>query len=84
MRIERCVCKKRLFSQLKLKAAAERLSLEQLCEATGAGRECGKCLPYLCRMMRTGQVVFCEIVAEADELYDPTLRCEQIHAAKVI
>jgi hypothetical protein len=61
--ITRCVCFKRTFAELK-----------EIAEATGArtvvelqqyavfGRSCSLCLPYVERMLATGEVEFTELI----------------------
>ena len=67
MRIDRCVCTGRYFESLLAQARAEEMSLEELMDETGAGRNCGSCGVYLCRGYRTGQVVFRELIDAAAE-----------------
>lgn len=67
MRIDRCICADVTFAEA-LKAVREQgLSLRQLADTRGCGATCGMCRPYLRRAMRTGQVVFHQIVTERDE-----------------
>ncbi len=66
MPVDRCVCHKISFAQLKAlddqrapdapSTAEERL--RALSRRTGAGTGCGTCVPYIELMLRTGQTVF--------------------------
>ena len=68
IRVDRCVCCAVSFARLKETAdAADADSVEQLQKHVRFGTECGTCLPYVRRMLRTGRVVFGEIITEADE-----------------
>lgn len=67
MRIDRCVCTGRFFESLLAESASEGLSLGELMDRTGAGRNCGSCRVYLQRAHRTGQTVFRELIDAADE-----------------
>ena len=58
LRIDRCVCRNRLFADLLPEARAAGYDVRQLMRATGCGEQCGLCRPYLRRMLSTGQVVF--------------------------
>jgi hypothetical protein len=71
--IDRCYCFQVPFTELK--PVAERtgartvpaLQDEAADEGLIFGENCGLCHPYVRRMLRTGDVVFHEIVREADE-----------------
>jgi hypothetical protein len=65
--INRCVCAGRPFAEVVDRARRDRLSLPQVMDATGAGRGCGMCVPYLCRAWRTGQLTFHELIDPEDE-----------------
>ena len=65
-RIDRCVCFEVTFEQLKRCADDEGLALDELQQRFGCGRGCGLCLPYIRRMLETGQTCFHE------PLLDPT------------
>lgn len=68
IRVDRCVCHSTSFARLKETArAAGADTVEQLQEHAAFGTECGTCLPYVRRMLRTGETVFREIVTEEDE-----------------
>jgi bacterioferritin-associated ferredoxin len=58
LRIDRCVCRNRLFAGLLPEARSSGYDLSRLMRATGCGEQCGLCRPYLRRMLSTGQVVF--------------------------
>ncbi len=66
--IDRCYCFGRTFAELKAVAeetGAERV--EELQEHAAFGHNCKLCHPYVRRMLRTGRVVFHEIVTAEDE-----------------
>ncbi|HIG76305.1 MAG TPA: (2Fe-2S)-binding protein [Bacteroidetes bacterium] len=69
MRIDRCLCHGTAFAALA--EAARQSGAETVAElqASGAdfGHGCGLCHPYVRRMLRTGEVVFREVVTETDE-----------------
>ena len=67
MRIDRCVCARRRFSDLLDEAEREGWSCAELMEHTTAGRNCTMCAPYVRRAVRTGVTVFRELVDDADE-----------------
>jgi bacterioferritin-associated ferredoxin len=67
MRIDRCVCMEETFADAVDLARREGLSLAQIESRTGCGTGCGLCRPYLRRALRTGQTVFQELIADADE-----------------
>lgn len=66
--IDRCMCFRRTFAEMA--EVADRTgasSIVALQAHVPFGRKCGLCLPYVRRMLRTGQTVFDEVVSEADE-----------------
>lgn len=68
MRIDRCYCFQKTFARLREVADATGAdSVAALQEHEAFGRDCRLCHPYVRRMLRTGQVVFDEIVEEHDE-----------------
>lgn len=68
IRVDRCVCCATSFARLKHQAdAAGAATVDELQEHSTFGTECGTCLPYVRRMLRTGQTVFGEIICEQDE-----------------
>ena len=67
IRIDRCICTARSFAELLDEAEAQKLSLDQLIEHTGASACCGMCGPYLRRAWRTEQTVFHTLLGEDDE-----------------
>ena len=68
IRIDRCVCFKQRFAELKEVADTKGVgTLEELQEHVSFGLECGLCRPYVRRMLQTGQTVFDEIIADDDE-----------------
>lgn len=66
LRIDRCVCRDRLFAELLPLARHSRWDLAALTAATGCGGQCGLCRPYLRRMLDTGETLFTEIIVEAE------------------
>ena len=64
MTIDRCICMAKPFAELVAIARRDNLDLQQLCDKTRAGNNCGLCKPYLRRALRTGQTVFHEIITE--------------------
>lgn len=67
VRVDRCLCTGRTFAELREQARANGLGFDALVRSTHAGATCGLCRPYLKRMLRTGEVVFTELLSEADE-----------------
>ena len=71
MTIDRCVCFQVPFARLR--AVADRSgarSVAALQQHALFGLRCRMCHPYVRRMLRTGEVVFHEIVTERDEPSD--------------
>lgn len=56
--VTHCICTGQSFAQLLERARAEGWNLQELRDATGAAEHCESCLPYLARMMRTGETRF--------------------------
>ncbi len=68
MRIDRCYCFQQTFAGLKAVAEATGASsVEALQAHVVFGEQCKLCHPYVRRMLRTGEVVFGEIVTADDE-----------------
>ena len=68
LRIDRCFCFVRTFSDLRdVAEAAGARTVDELQGHVRFGEQCGLCRPYVRRMLRTGETVFAEIVTEADE-----------------
>ncbi len=68
MRIDRCYCFQQTFAELKANADAHGArSVVDLQQHVTFGLRCKLCHPYVRRMLRTGQIVFHEIVTEKDE-----------------
>ena len=66
--IDRCLCFDAPFADLHTVAEATGAeTVEALQEHAAFGFNCGLCHPYVRRMLRTGQVVFGEIVTDDDE-----------------
>jgi len=68
VRIDRCVCHKVTFAEVRDWCTKHPCAgLEEVQREFGCSTGCGLCEPYVRRMMRTGQVVFTEIVIDRDE-----------------
>ena len=68
MNIDRCYCFQKRFETLKTVAEATgATSVTALQAHVEFGQRCTLCHPYVRRMLRTGDVVFHEIIEEADE-----------------
>lgn len=66
MRIDRCTCFEQPFAALKAVAEATgATTLPDLQRHVTFGQQCRLCHPYVRRMLRTGEVVFSEIITEA-------------------
>jgi bacterioferritin-associated ferredoxin len=66
--IDRCVCFQVPFAALRPVAEATGAqTVADLQQHVRFGQTCRMCHPYARRMLRTGEVVFGEIVTEADE-----------------
>ena len=65
MRIDRCVCYDVTFEKLRITAeACGADTVEALQQHVRFGLNCGMCRPYVRRMLRTGEVVFSEIITD--------------------
>ena len=65
MNIDRCVCFRRTFADLR--AVADQTgadSVEALQAHAVFGRKCGLCRPYVRRMLATGETVFHEVLTD--------------------
>ena len=68
MQIDRCVCCERPFAELHAEARRHGIvDVETLQRHMAFGTGCGLCVPYVKRMLRTGEVVFHEIVTDEEE-----------------
>lgn len=74
MKVDRCVCFQVPFRSLAafavpLPCPESELSarMGMLCEKSPFGRGCQMCLPYVRRMLRTGQTVFFQAISPKDE-----------------
>lgn len=68
MRIDRCLCFQETFADLRAVADATGAdTVEALQQHAVFGLKCRLCHPYVRRMLRTGAVVFHEVVREEDE-----------------
>jgi bacterioferritin-associated ferredoxin len=66
--IDRCICFQRTFAELQEVAQTHGIKrLEVLQEHIPFGGNCGLCHPYVRRMLRTGEVVFQELLTPKDE-----------------
>ena len=67
MKIDRCLCFQKPFSQLKRVAASQKCdTVEALQEYVEFGKKCELCKPYVRRMLETGEVDFSEIITEVE------------------
>ena len=65
MTIDRCACYNVSFATLKAEARASGAeTISALQEEIDFGRDCGRCHPYIRRMLRTGETAFSEIIGE--------------------
>jgi len=64
--VDRCLCTGRTFADLVAEARREGWSVDELARASGASAGCGMCRPYLKRALRTGAVVFTELLSDDD------------------
>ncbi len=65
IRIDRCICFQKTFASLKQVAErTESMSVEALQEHTAFGKNCQLCLPYVKRMLETGETVFSEVIGQ--------------------
>lgn len=68
MRIDRCVCHKVTFAEIRdWRVEHPRAGFEEVQRRFRCGTGCGLCAPYVRRLLRTGQVVFTQIVTDRDE-----------------
>lgn len=68
MRIDRCVCHGVTFVRMREWAdECPGCRFADLQREFRCGTGCGLCAPYVRRMLRTGAVVFREVVTECDE-----------------
>ena len=58
MRVDRCVCFDITFSTLKASARECGGGLEHIRERFGCGKGCALCVPYIQKMLQTGQTSF--------------------------
>lgn len=62
--VSMCVCRGVPFSALLWRAHAAGWDLAELVRETGCGGQCGRCRPYLRRMLATGETVFHELLED--------------------
>jgi bacterioferritin-associated ferredoxin len=68
MRIDRCLCYERTFSELKAVAEEHNCStLWDLQEHARFGRNCRLCHPYVKEMLRTGETVFYRVISQDED-----------------
>jgi bacterioferritin-associated ferredoxin len=60
--VNSCVCQRQPFSRLLSLAREHSWDLPALTAATGCGAQCGLCVPYLARMLVTGETEFRELI----------------------
>lgn len=58
--VDRCVCKDLSFTRLKTIARGLDNDIDLLALATGASIDCGRCRPWVARMLQTGTSAFYE------------------------
>lgn len=56
--IDRCVCTNMTFAALLDAARREGLGFDQLVAATGCGKRCGLCVPYVRAALSQGRTAF--------------------------
>jgi len=57
--VRSCICYPHTFAQLKEEAAQKGwTSVREITEAEACGSGCGMCMPYLQKMIDTGEVAF--------------------------
>jgi bacterioferritin-associated ferredoxin len=59
------VCEDKTFASLKEMAARRSLDLQGLMAEEGCATHCGRCRPYLERMLSTGETIF-PVLGSAD------------------
>jgi bacterioferritin-associated ferredoxin len=64
MKIDRCVCFNVPFETIKQNGD---LSLPVINDLYGCGSKCGMCIPYIKRMMKTGETSFEQIILSNDD-----------------
>ena len=68
MRIDRCVCHDATLAEMKAWCARNPgAGFKDVQDEFACGTGCGLCAPYVRRMLRTGQVVFHQVVTKLDE-----------------
>lgn len=61
--IDRCLCFQQPFHTLKNVAQQNQCkNIQDLAKHAEFGKKCGLCLPYIERMLRTGETIFHEII----------------------
>ena len=58
MKVDRCVCFEMAFTDLKAYADEHGCDFDDLAARFGCGRGCGLCIPYIRRMLATGETSF--------------------------
>ncbi|MBL9000761.1 MAG: (2Fe-2S)-binding protein [Phycisphaerae bacterium] len=58
MRVDRCICHHHTFAQLREIASRQKADFAALRERTGCCTGCGMCLPYVLRMLESGETSF--------------------------
>lgn len=81
--IDRCLCFRRSFQELKNLADQHQCqTLNVLAQHATFGQKCGLCLPYIARMLHTGETIFHEIITAPDPCalqYEYEKHTEQTH-----
>lgn len=66
--VTHCICANLSFADLLRLAREHGWGFEELTQHTGATRGCGMCLPYVAKMLQTGQTSF--EVMDVPNVYD--------------
>jgi bacterioferritin-associated ferredoxin len=64
--VSSCLCMRMPFEHLLPLAREGGWDLEAVTRETGCGGQCGLCLPYLRRMLRTGETAFHDLLDPGD------------------
>jgi len=56
--VDRCVCRGVTFAELKELAARTGADLDAITDQTGCGTGCSMCVPYIKRMLESGETYF--------------------------
>ena len=62
VKIDRCICEDKPFSELVTRALRDDLDVRALAEVEGCGTHCGWCVAYLRRAIASGETVFSDVL----------------------